>query len=127
MYCNFRKLRRRKATFKNKNIAEIWADCGFFQDNNTFKCFYCGVEKNVLTLNCCPWRNHYMWNPTCDFVRLKKGVLKQSNCLVCFENEKNVLFLPCRHLIVCSVCVEKLKNCVLCRNQIATHIVTFPS
>ncbi|KAK7268369.1 hypothetical protein RIF29_21067 [Crotalaria pallida] len=36
-------------------------------------------------------------------------------CRVCFEEQINVVLLPCRHHIICSTCGEKCKKCPVCR------------
>ncbi|GMY18289.1 kinesin-like protein kin-7d, mitochondrial [Fagus crenata] len=36
-------------------------------------------------------------------------------CRVCFEEQINVVLLPCRHHILCSTCCEKCKKCPICR------------
>ncbi|XP_054809378.1 uncharacterized protein LOC129311250 [Prosopis cineraria] len=36
-------------------------------------------------------------------------------CRVCFEEQINVVLLPCRHHIICSACCEKCKRCPVCR------------
>ncbi|KAL3529315.1 hypothetical protein ACH5RR_008637, partial [Cinchona calisaya] len=35
-------------------------------------------------------------------------------CRVCFEGELSVVFLPCRHCILCSTCSDKCKKCPIC-------------
>ena len=46
------------------------------------------------------------------------------SCLVCHERRRNVLVLPCRHLVLCGVCFEHLPKpeCVMCRKTITSHI-----
>lgn len=48
-------------------------------------------------------------------------------CVICLEDPKTVLLLPCSHLCVCSNCSERaeLVNCPLCRNTIDSMIKTF--
>lgn len=36
-------------------------------------------------------------------------------CRICFEEQINVLLLPCRHHILCRTCGEKCKKCPICR------------
>mmetsp|Transcript_29949 Transcript_29949/g.49539 ORF Transcript_29949/g.49539 Transcript_29949/m.49539 type:complete len:140 (-) Transcript_29949:37-456(-) len=50
-----------------------------------------------------------------------------STCVVCQENIKSVLILPCRHLCLCQGCSEvlQLKTCPLCREKIESKIQTF--
>lgn len=56
-----------------------------------------------------------------DEINTKKEESATSNvCSICLENEVNVLFLPCRHFIICNVCVPKLmvSTCPFCRTKI---------
>ncbi|TQD70759.1 hypothetical protein C1H46_043705 [Malus baccata] len=36
-------------------------------------------------------------------------------CRVCFEEQINIVLLPCRHHVLCSTCCEKCKKCPICR------------
>eukprot|EP00639_Heterosigma_akashiwo_P018077 CAMPEP_0206386736 /NCGR_PEP_ID=MMETSP0294-20121207/16134_1 /ASSEMBLY_ACC=CAM_ASM_000327 /TAXON_ID=39354 /ORGANISM="Heterosigma akashiwo, Strain CCMP2393" /LENGTH=501 /DNA_ID=CAMNT_0053837867 /DNA_START=146 /DNA_END=1652 /DNA_ORIENTATION=+ len=50
-----------------------------------------------------------------------------SLCVICQENVKSVLILPCRHLCLCQGCSEndELRTCPLCRENIKSKIQTF--
>eukprot|EP01043_Picozoa_sp_COSAG02_P026441 COSAG02_NODE_1523_length_12140_cov_16.419650_4_plen_501_part_00 len=52
-------------------------------------------------------------------------------CLVCWENGRNVFFLPCSHLVVCDVCGEGLRECPTCKRDIQqkkrVHVVQMVS
>lgn len=41
-------------------------------------------------------------------------------CLICFENKRDVLFVPCHHFIVCSRCSDKIQKteCLVCKQPI---------
>ena len=57
----------------------------------------------------------------------KKGEHKENNeeideekddnlkCSICLDNNKCMLFLPCKHVSCCEKCAENLNNCPLCR------------
>jgi hypothetical protein len=52
------------------------------------------------------------------------AVLVDPNCIVCLDERKSVLFLPCKHICVCEACARKLTrarpaSCPLCRAPIA--------
>jgi len=51
----------------------------------------------------------------------------QSCCVICTEESKTVLLLPCRHLCVCRECSvrSELTNCPLCRTYITEKIGVF--
>jgi len=48
-------------------------------------------------------------------------------CSVCFTNERNIVFQPCRHLCVCDSCSSNLimQTCPLCRSEIRDRILVF--
>lgn len=39
-------------------------------------------------------------------------------CVICFTNPRNVLVLPCRHLVACGSCVNNIIMCPICRIRI---------
>ena len=49
----------------------------------------------------------------------RKTILEQE-CVICFENKSNMLYLDCLHVCVCNVCDSKGKfnKCPLCRTKI---------
>lgn len=50
------------------------------------------------------------------------------SCEVCDKNSKDVVFLPCAHLVLCSECYKKKtdKKCNSCGAPITSHIVIRP-
>jgi hypothetical protein len=124
----FKSKSKRTQTFKDPHLAKIWAQSGFFQKTiSNYVCFYCGVEKLMLPVNCCPWKSHYLWNPFCDYVRICKGIpqVQTIDCLVCFEKERNTVTFPCRHMVLCDVCAKELKNCIVCRQEVVNYFQVF--
>ncbi|XP_061867344.1 E3 ubiquitin-protein ligase LRSAM1 isoform X3 [Colius striatus] len=53
--------------------------------------------------------------------------LLQPECVVCMEQETQMVFLPCGHVCCCQSCSQKLHTCPLCRRDIAQRIRIFPS
>ncbi|KAL1803324.1 hypothetical protein ACET3Z_031971 [Daucus carota] len=43
-------------------------------------------------------------------------------CQVCFEEQINVVLLPCRHRILCRSCCQRCKRCPICRIYIAQRL-----
>lgn len=39
-------------------------------------------------------------------------------CIVCFENDKSIVYSPCGHYICCIECSNELNKCPLCRISI---------
>ncbi|NXD02733.1 LRSM1 ligase, partial [Certhia familiaris] len=52
---------------------------------------------------------------------------KKSECVVCMEQEPQMIFLPCGHVCCCQGCCERLHSCPLCRRDIAQRIRVFHS
>jgi len=52
---------------------------------------------------------------------------EQRLCVICQEDEKCVLILPCRHLCLCEPCSQRpeLKKCPLCRKEIQQTLHVF--
>lgn len=41
-------------------------------------------------------------------------------CIVCYENNKEYVFIPCGHLATCAKCSFNMKVCPICRTNIAS-------
>ncbi|XP_033098546.1 baculoviral IAP repeat-containing protein 7-like [Anneissia japonica] len=48
-------------------------------------------------------------------------------CKICMDNEINVLFTPCGHLVACEQCARSIQICPICRIPIKTCIKTYLS
>ena len=51
--------------------------------------------------------------------------LAKAKCKICYENDMDVVFGPCNHMLCCANCAEKLKICPICRKSIQTKIHCF--
>ncbi|KAK7582126.1 hypothetical protein V9T40_013571 [Parthenolecanium corni] len=49
------------------------------------------------------------------------------SCKICFVEERNVMFVPCRHIIACENCAANLAKCGVCRCKIEDTIRVFLS
>uniref|UniRef100_A0A1Q3FAG0 RING-type E3 ubiquitin transferase n=1 Tax=Culex tarsalis TaxID=7177 RepID=A0A1Q3FAG0_CULTA len=50
----------------------------------------------------------------------------EQRCVVCVDNPKEVICLPCGHVCLCENCAEKIKlNCPVCRSKIETKAAAF--
>ena len=54
-----------------------------------------------------------------DIKPIRKTILEKE-CIICYENKSNMLYLDCFHVCVCNVCDSKgkFKKCPLCRTKI---------
>lgn len=61
------------------------------------------------------------------FYRLKQIYTSSFKCALCNENVRNVIFKPCLHLAVCSVCYEKMsvKQCPTCKQVVDDKVQIF--
>ncbi|AGC36276.1 IAP-2 protein [Chrysodeixis chalcites SNPV TF1-A] len=46
-------------------------------------------------------------------------------CKICFENERNTCFLPCKHVSTCTDCARKCKVCCICRMKIKERLEVY--
>lgn len=44
--------------------------------------------------------------------------MSKDTCVVCYESERDALYMPCRHNLVCLRCSKQLKECPMCRVRI---------
>jgi len=62
-----------------------------------------------------------------NLVREVEELRRQRSCKICLGNEVGVVFLPCSHLVSCSMCATAVKNCPLCRSPIQQVVRTYLS
>ncbi|NXO22385.1 LRSM1 ligase, partial [Cisticola juncidis] len=55
------------------------------------------------------------------------GEEKKAECVVCMEQEPQMIFLPCGHVCCCQGCCQRLPSCPLCRQDISQRIRIFHS
>lgn len=36
-------------------------------------------------------------------------------CMVCSDQKRDILFVPCGHITICSQCSVRVKKCLLCK------------
>lgn len=59
---------------------------------------------------------------------LQKAVAGDAKiCVICMDSSYDTLLYPCNHLAVCSICVESLTNCPMCRVPITGYVKVFLS
>uniref|UniRef100_A0A8C0J657 Leucine rich repeat and sterile alpha motif containing 1 n=1 Tax=Chelonoidis abingdonii TaxID=106734 RepID=A0A8C0J657_CHEAB len=52
---------------------------------------------------------------------------RKSECVVCMEQEAQMIFLNCGHVCCCQICCETLRICPLCRKDIVQRVRIFHS
>ncbi|GFY43061.1 hypothetical protein TNIN_501002 [Trichonephila inaurata madagascariensis] len=51
--------------------------------------------------------------------------VKKDICKICMDEEMNVVFEPCYHLVSCHKCAEKIFDCPLCRTPVTHKMKVF--
>lgn len=46
------------------------------------------------------------------------GSTENSKCVVCWDQDRDCLIMPCRHNTSCIKCTKSLKSCPICRNPV---------
>ena len=64
-------------------------------------------------------------NANDSYLRIRTFIRSKLKCIVCYENEKRVLFRPCHHFVVCPDCSGKLEKCPVCNTDIAESIKVY--
>ena len=56
---------------------------------------------------------------------LDKNIEKKDTvyCVLCMDNNRNVLFKPCNHIVICDTCsgATDLKECIICKAKIDSY------
>ena len=60
-----------------------------------------------------------------DKPALREVGSQSTECTICMDNSKEVLFLPCRHVCTCSACSGHVKTCPVCRSDIESRTRVF--
>jgi len=92
---------------------EEWKAGGWFK---TF-------EEQLKSL---PSEQFSSWNKNLKEAKRMLNAAKKENlsCKVCCEETAVVIFLPCKHMVVCQSC-SNVSNCIICRQPIVDKIIPF--
>ena len=104
--------------------------------NNLF-CYACIIgsilfmsQSVKLCSNRLPFLYHdmsYLFTETEQLMRELNDLQEQGLCKVCLDEEINMVFLPCGHLVCCSVCAPALSKCPTCRTAVTDTVRTYMS
>ena len=56
-----------------------------------------------------------------------KNIETANSCAICYEAEKDTVFLPCKHNVTCLKCSKNVKTCPICRVKIKETIRIYKS
>lgn len=122
-------------------------DTGLFYTGNGDKviCFSCGLGLKDWETGDIPLTEHARWTSGCLYLDHIKGerfvkdvqksfeepeiseikieepqeaTLVTNTCVICLENKKEFVFVPCGHLAACGKCSFTLNTCPICRTPI---------
>ncbi|XP_046545605.1 LOW QUALITY PROTEIN: baculoviral IAP repeat-containing protein 7-like [Haliotis rubra] len=62
-----------------------------------------------------------------SLIEENRQLKEQRQCKICMDEEVNVVFLPCGHLVCCATCAPALRKCPICRANIRGTVRTFMS
>jgi len=54
-----------------------------------------------------------------------EGLEKGSKCVICFERNISVCYVPCKHICVCDSCNKEMNKCPLCRSDIKSYFTVY--
>ena len=57
----------------------------------------------------------------------REAAAASTDCVICMEEPRCMLLLPCAHLCLCESCAAQCKTCPICRDEVAEHKKTFSS
>lgn len=59
----------------------------------------------------------------CSYTDSKRmQLVSRDSCVICYENERDALYMPCRHNMVCLRCSKQMRECPICREPISEFI-----
>ena len=76
--------------------------------------FFVSIEVNAMVIT------DYDSNDEDEDDKPMQKTITESECVICFENKPNMLYLECMHLCVCNRCDGrgKFRKCPMCRTKI---------
>ena len=76
--------------------------------------FFVSIEVNAMVIL------DYDSNDEDEDDKPMRKTITESECVICFENKPNMLYLECMHLCVCNRCDGrgKFRKCPMCRTKI---------
>jgi len=96
-------------------------------DNNTarigFRGFYNRITMDVGMIVIPPPQSPLSLLNFPNDLEIVKTSIEEEQCIMCYDNKKNLLFLPCSHHITCSICYEKFQKkdeCPVCKQKISS-------
>ena len=60
-------------------------------------------------------------------LRVSELMVDEFKCVICCEVAKNVIFKPCLHMAICSLCNDRLKErkCPICKREVIDIVTIY--
>ena len=58
-------------------------------------------------------------------IEYKDKIEGNNKCRICYDEIKDITFLPCKHLLTCNKCYNKFNTCPVCRENIKETIKVY--
>ena len=108
---------------KNKFDSSALLDVIFQNEKKAATKDVCTIAANKLTLAPCQVNTRDA--QTSEVQTLKEEIETLTSrriCTICMDLDISTLFLPCRHLVCCMQCGEKIRYCSVCRRRVVATI-----
>jgi hypothetical protein len=91
------------------------------------KKIYVGIVTTAVKFSLCIGLLKSFGDTVTDHSRDKIEQSTTGACAICMEESSTILFVPCRHLAICSTCEPKYesKECPICRESVKDRIKVF--
>lgn len=100
----------------NRHAAKICSKSKFKEPTNTTSsCLHCQETRATLS------------KQMEELLQENKSLKERKTCTICCDLERNIIFLPCGHLIACRSCADRLGRCPLCRTTVKAVIKVYLS
>lgn len=94
--------------------------------NQKKQCMYLQSNKELLADNQRSHQNELQSSKAAVSSEESPAVSEESACKICFSKKASVIFLPCRHVAVCTSCSLWIEEkCPICRTEISEKISLF--
>jgi len=96
---------------------------GTFEDNK--KSIVSEIQTNIRQKGETETTDSQPKNSSEKLIRENEEMKQQLLCKICMDNDADVVFLPCGHMIACTTCARALRKCAVCRALIKNTLKSF--
>jgi len=82
-------------------------------------------QKSLNELNDLKYTLEETLNRVIKVINEKENESESELCVVCLDEKKEYIFVPCGHYCCCEKCINKLSECPICRKIVDQKIKVF--